>query len=74
MPSLNFIHEPIADPPQDEGELLLWRIARRADELVQQTGGKPGLNCTCWLIAEQEVTGHLTEAAMLVSHEHLQAR
>jgi len=75
MPSPSSIHEATEHPPQDEGGLLLWQIARRADELVQQTGRGPGLNRICWLIAERELAGHLAEAAMLVSHEeHLQKR
>lgn len=69
LPKLN--HQPVWNPPQDEDGLRLWRIACRADELVQQTGGGPGSHLVCWLIAEREVTGHWVEAAMLVSHEHL---
>ena len=62
--------EPIVDElPHDEATLLLWRIARRADELVVETQREPGLNRVCWLIAEREMTGHISDAAMLISHE-----
>lgn len=44
----------------DDADQLLWRIARRADELVQDTARGPGLNRVCWLIAEQEVISHVT--------------
>lgn len=57
--------------PSDATALLLWRIARRADELVQQSQRGPGLNRVCWLIAEEELAGHLPEAALLLSHENL---
>jgi hypothetical protein len=59
----------VAELPRDQATLLLWRIARRADELVIETQREPGLNRVCWLIAEEEITGHLAEAAMLISHE-----
>lgn len=45
----------------DERTLLFLRIARRADELVQESRRGPGLNRVCWLIAEQEVTGRAPE-------------
>lgn len=60
MRSFDLPPEPLAvDVLPDEHARLLWRIARRADELVQATHRQPGLNRVCWLIAEQEVAGAL---------------
>lgn len=53
----------------DRTTLLLWQVARRADELVRETRRPPGLNRLCWLIAEQEMTGRVAEAATLISRE-----
>jgi hypothetical protein len=63
---LSSSNAPAADLPADDQSLLLWRIARRADELVHETSRGPGLNRICWLIAEQELLGRLQGAVTLL--------
>jgi hypothetical protein len=43
--------------PLSDLEELELRVARRADELMQQAGAAGALPMHCWLLAEREILG-----------------